>query len=310
MSCVARRVGLDEPTVLEEQLAFQARTGSPRHRSLEQLQRAADRVEHWSAVEVRDGAGALVAAGETSLASVFGPGSLQMNAVVAGHDPAVLLRIVELAGTWEPAAGATRLVGYVNDPDDAVEGMWLAAGFQLKGRRTRLRRGLTQEDGLLEVDPPPGVRIVPLRDAPELEGEADALWREAHEDVPTALAFSPDPALTIRADVGCGPQQPLPDLLLVAIDQQVGVVGVAFVDVIDPSAATGGHRMTGVGRGQRGRGIGHALKRASVRAAAAHGLTALEATNDATNPAMRRINDELGYGPVRQLAVMERAIER
>jgi GNAT superfamily N-acetyltransferase len=58
------------------------------------------------------------------------------------------------------------------------------------------------------------------------------------------------------------------------------------------------HNMfTGTLRAYRGRGLGLAVKLASIHWAAAHGATMMATHNDETNAPMLAINRRLGYAP-------------
>jgi len=54
---------------------------------------------------------------------------------------------------------------------------------------------------------------------------------------------------------------------------------------------------TATGREYRGRGLALAVKLASTRWAAEHGITQLVTTNDETNASMLAVNRRLGYEP-------------
>jgi GNAT superfamily N-acetyltransferase len=53
--------------------------------------------------------------------------------------------------------------------------------------------------------------------------------------------------------------------------------------------------MTAVRSSHRGRGIGRAIKHASLEAAARHGATTSQTFNESRNAGMRRVNEGLGY---------------
>lgn len=307
---VARLVGLDDEGVLREQLAFQARVGTPRHQNLDQVIASAGRVSAWTAVEVRDRSGALLACGEANLHPVFGTGSVQINAVVEHERVDVLRTFVDVVVAWEHARDVETLVAHVTNPDEAILAMWPAAGFEQVGTRTRLRRDVTEADRALpSTGAADGLRIVALADRPDLEPAADALWRETHADIPSALAFAPAPDLTVRGDLSLGPDDPIPPSMLLALrvaDDEL--LGVSFIDRIDLRGGVYGHRMTGVARQHRGRGIARALKAATIAWAASNGVRELQASNDDTNPAIRRVNEAFGYVPVRQLVLFRRTL--
>jgi GNAT superfamily N-acetyltransferase len=82
------------------------------------------------------------------------------------------------------------------------------------------------------------------------------------------------------------------------------VAGVTFL-LADPASGRGTTMFTGTLAPFRGRGLALALKLASIRWAAQHGITQLATTNDETNAAMLAVNRRLGYRPAfRRLEVL------
>ena len=74
------------------------------------------------------------------------------------------------------------------------------------------------------------------------------------------------------------------------------VAAISFPDR-EPGARTRVNMFTATGREYRGRGLALAVKLASTRWAAEHGITQLVTTNDETNAPMLAINRRLGYQP-------------
>ncbi len=81
---------------------------------------------------------------------------------------------------------------------------------------------------------------------------------------------------------------------------------VAYVDgapaavsllIADRESGRAANMFTGTLRAFRGRGLGLAVKLASIEWAAANGITALMTTNDERNAPMLAINRRLGYVP-------------
>ena len=66
---------------------------------------------------------------------------------------------------------------------------------------------------------------------------------------------------------------------------------------VDRATGRAGNDITGTLRAYRGRGLATALKRETLRRAAAVGVTFVVTANDATNAPMLRVNDRLGYQP-------------
>lgn len=78
------------------------------------------------------------------------------------------------------------------------------------------------------------------------------------------------------------------------VDEVAAAVSMLLVDF---DSGRGVSMFTGTLRAYRGRGLALAVKLASIRWAAAHGITVLAATNDETNAAMLAVNRRLGYVP-------------
>jgi mycothiol synthase len=167
------------------------------------------------------------------------------------------------------------------------------------------RRGFTEHDRsksvrlelrdlhLPPVASPEGVRLVTLRQRPDLVPAIHALAVEVIPDIPGETMAAGDLAEFRARDID-RPGVP-PDGFVIALDEGGEVLGYANV-LIDPGRPTVGyHALTAVRDAARGRGIGAALKRAVIDWAVAAGLEALEADNDEVNAPMRAINRRLGY---------------
>jgi RimJ/RimL family protein N-acetyltransferase len=75
----------------------------------------------------------------------------------------------------------------------------------------------------------------------------------------------------------------------------------------DLETGRGYNEYTGTLPSHRGRGLARSVKLASLRWAAAQGLTAVWTTNDETNAPMLAINDRLGYRPSARRVEYQRA---
>jgi GNAT superfamily N-acetyltransferase len=160
-------------------------------------------------------------------------------------------------------------------------------------------------------------------------------WREARGESlssldPTTVTEAPDPALDIRPARELDPRElhavdeeatrdmpSLEELEAIPYDEwrafvwdnplfsregSFGVVvdgRVASLSLIRASleAARAFSMFTGTLRPYRGRGLALAVKLASIRWAAANGITQLVTTNDETNAPMLAVNRRLGYRP-------------
>jgi RimJ/RimL family protein N-acetyltransferase len=147
------------------------------------------------------------------------------------------------------------------------------------------------------VDPPDGVVITTLADRPDLVPEVYGVAIEAMADIPGDGPTAPGTLEEFRKrDIDW---QGVPhDAFMLALDGQTGrVIGYANLNLMPGNPKMAWHDMTAVARTWRGRGVASALKRATIRWAADHGLEALETGNDIDNAPMRAINLRLGYQP-------------
>jgi GNAT superfamily N-acetyltransferase len=86
-----------------------------------------------------------------------------------------------------------------------------------------------------------------------------------------------------------------------------GRLGALTFLLADTATGRGTTMFTATARSARGRGLGLAVKLASVRWAAENGITQLSTTNDETNAPMLAINRRLGYRPARRRVEYVRA---
>ena len=76
-----------------------------------------------------------------------------------------------------------------------------------------------------------------------------------------------------------------------------GVAAAVSLLLVEPESGRGVSMFTGTLREHRGRGLARAVKLASIRWAADHGVTLLTTTNDERNAPMLALNRRLGYQP-------------
>jgi GNAT superfamily N-acetyltransferase len=146
------------------------------------------------------------------------------------------------------------------------------------------------------VETPSGVELTSLEARPDLVEGVHAVAREAFPDIPTG--GQPIDAGTLdefrkrdvdRAEIPASG-------FIVAIDAANGdVVGYASVMFVPGTTTRAFHDMTAVRRAWRGRGVGRALKQATIAWAIGAGMTSLETGNEDRNAAMRALNERLGY---------------
>jgi mycothiol synthase len=146
------------------------------------------------------------------------------------------------------------------------------------------------------VEPPPGIEITSLEERPDLLEAVHRIALEAYPDIPTG--GEPLSAGTLdefrardvdRAGIPHG-------AFNIAIDAPTGdAVGFASLMFLPGSTTKAFHDMTAVRRAWRGRGVGLALKQATIAWAIQAGLDSLETGNEERNQAMRALNGRLGY---------------
>lgn len=298
-----RDVDPADVAALEQRIELERACGRPRF-ELPALRRWLDETEALL-VSATDQRGELLAAATASVLDLF-PQTVQLNAFAQPGRRDAFRALIARVDAWERAAQAVELMAFVSDPNPAQDALWRDAGFSFEGMRTSLR--LELGDGFVapEVEPPEGVELLALRERPELASAALETWNRTHLDIPTAIAFDAvDHAGWLRElDMTEGDE--FPEGLFVAIAGDEDVVGIALVNVTDPDQQLGGHRFTGVAPEWRGRGIARALKAATIRHAARSGMSALRATNDEGNPAMRAVNERFGYRAQHRIGLYRR----
>jgi GNAT superfamily N-acetyltransferase len=146
------------------------------------------------------------------------------------------------------------------------------------------------------VEPPDGIEITSLEERPELVEGVHRVASATFADIPTG--GEPIDAGSLEAfrarDVDRAGIPP--GGFAVAVERSTGeVVGYASIMLQPGSTTVGFHDMTAVLRPWRGRGVGHALKLATIAWSIRAGLESLETGNEDRNAAMRALNDRLGY---------------
>jgi GNAT superfamily N-acetyltransferase len=145
----------------------------------------------------------------------------------------------------------------------------------------------------VQETPPPGVDLravadvdphdvyavdaATMRDVPLLEPADNIPYEEWESHILRHPLFTPDGSF------------------LAYVDGEPAAVSLLLVD---PDGGLATNMFTGTLRRFRGRGLAVAVKLASIRWAATHGITSLVTTNDERNAAMLAVNRRLGYGPV------------
>jgi GNAT superfamily N-acetyltransferase len=88
-----------------------------------------------------------------------------------------------------------------------------------------------------------------------------------------------------------------------------GVAAAVSLLIADAESGRGANMFTGTQRAYRGRGLGLAVKLASIAWAGDHGITQIATRNDETNAPMLAINRRLGYVPGGRRVEYRKALE-
>jgi GNAT superfamily N-acetyltransferase len=167
------------------------------------------------------------------------------------------------------------------------------------------RRGYTvvERNGLLvlelgeiaapAIDAPAGVEIATLSERPDTAEGIYAVAAQAEADVPGRGREAIEPfAHWVEHDLHGPGTRVETTFIALAGDDVVGYAQLSFTTA-QPGVAF--HRMTGVRRDWRSRGVAGALKRAQVRWAKEAGLRRMQTENELSNEPIRRLNMRLGY---------------
>jgi GNAT superfamily N-acetyltransferase len=184
----------------------------------------------------------------------------------------------------------------VREDDDESLAWAQRRGFEETGREQRVELDLTRVEPA-PIDPPPGVEIVCWADRPNLTHGLYEVALETYRDIPGSEedemeSFEDWLAHDMRAPAD------LPEATFVALAGEE-VVGYAKFSLTNAQPRVAYHDLTGVKRAWRGRGIAGALKRAEIAWAKSAGYERLSTTNELRNEPIRRLNERLGYRPVR-----------
>lgn len=165
-------------------------------------------------------------------------------------------------------------------------------GFEVVGRMQHVTLDLA--DAPDDQPSVPGVEIRPASEATEQQLYAVALEAEADVPAPSGVGSIDVPTFEDWQRRSAGsPLAGRAHSFVAIVDGEI--VGYALMG--GGSAGVGFHEMTAVKPAWRGRGIALALKQAQIAGAKAAGLRQLAAANSEHNPAMRRVNERLGYRP-------------
>ena len=146
------------------------------------------------------------------------------------------------------------------------------------------------------VEPPDGIAITSLEERPDLVESVHRVAQATFPDIPTGgEPIDAAPLDEFRArDVD---RDGIPKGgFAIAVDEATGeAIGYASLMFLPGSTSRAFHDMTAVLREWRGRGVGRALKQATIAWAKREGIESLETGNEERNAAMRSLNEQLGY---------------
>jgi GNAT superfamily N-acetyltransferase len=185
------------------------------------------------------------------------------------------------------AVGAERLLA---DFEESAAGVAFAESLGF--RQTRAEQTAVLDPRTVQTPPPADADLRPLRDVdPRFAYEVDM---EAMLDMPSTEEFE-------RMEYDDWAGYVLEHPLLSRDGSFVAVVGGAPAAVslliADRESGRASSMFTGTMRAHRGRGLGVAVKLASIDWAARNGIVQLATRNDETNAPMLAINRRLGYRP-------------
>ena len=195
------------------------------------------------------------------------------------------------------ANGRVQLEGQIRAIDGGSLDFFTRRGFQRIGGEEALALELAAADAAEPEPLPGGVQIVSRADRPDVTEGMYGVAREAEPDIPGGGPVRP---FDVWRSTEIERPSLRPDLTFVAVAGDE-VVGYAILDDLRGELW---HRLTGVKRGWRNRGVATALKQAQIRAAKEAGYSRLLTTNEERNEPMRSINARLGYRPEPRLSTV------
>jgi mycothiol synthase len=203
-----------------------------------------------------------------------------------------------LAAVAEHAKAARRaeVEGSIRADDESAIAYFARRGFEEVGAEQALALDLaTASTAAPQL--PEDIRIVSRAEHSDVVRELYDVACEAEPDIPGADAMR---SFELWRAGEIDRPTVRPEFTFIALEGNE-VVGYAVLDTLGEETW---HRLTGVRRAWRRRGIGTALKQAQIRAAKEAGLLRLVTSNEERNVPMRRINAMLGYRPEPSLSTI------
>ncbi|HEY8645242.1 MAG TPA: GNAT family N-acetyltransferase [Gaiellaceae bacterium] len=161
----------------------------------------------------------------------------------------------------------------------------------------------TVDPRTVELPLPQGVTVVPASElGPEAVFEIDSAGML---DEPLPNPPAPMPFAEWRADLWDEPSFTIDGSFVAVADRTAAAIALLF---IAPELGRAANAFTATMPQFRGRGFALAAKIATMRWAAANGISRVSTANDDTNAPMLAINARLGYEPLGRLLTMRREL--
>lgn len=208
---------------------------------------------------------------------------------------------------WGEGLGATKLVAEIWDDDPAARLFAERRGFSVDRHAFQsvleletANDRILNETELFERLEAEGIRIRTFAEEGETEENEAKIYRvylETLADIPGFMGEAPDREEWSKWHLRV--EGYAPERVLLAVDAKDG--RYVAVSNIPYKEATGGvyHEYTGVCREYRGRKIAQALKIRAVQLAKRRGAAYLKTDNDSLNGPILKVNQSLGYVPLR-----------
>jgi GNAT superfamily N-acetyltransferase len=164
---------------------------------------------------------------------------------------------------------------------------------------------LDPRSALPEIEPPPGIRVVPLAEVLDRRSDLHAVYAEAERDMPGEFARDRLDYDEWSAETLASPMLD-PELSQVVLDGDT-VVSFAFISA-DREGRRADNEMTGTLGSHRGRGLARLAKIATIRACRDAGIVRITTSNAETNAPMLAINNRLGYRPTLVTTSLEKRL--
>lgn len=242
-------------------------------------------------------------------------GSLRVRIHPDHWSEAAYRECIAVAESWLRGEGAATAVAKVREDEPAERRLLESIGYREDRRYRTWRLDLVEgRERLLATAEATaasmrraGVELMTLdRDAdPERMRKLYELDIETTNDIPTTVPI-PTPTFDEWNEFWFDNPAHTPGRFWIARDGDA-IVGLSVIG-FPPRRGIPWTSFTCTARSARGRGIGRALKYASVRQAIELGATVVETQNDAANAPILHLNEEMGYRPFKATIEMHRKL--